>query len=87
MRPRRWRSSGMCERPGIAALTHASAVTSWPAMPDRARRDGAESCERLDELGLSVAFDAGDAENLSRPDGKVTPSTTRVLREPMTTGR
>ena len=37
----------------------------------RARRSGAQAHDRVDELGLAVALDAGDADDLALADGEV----------------
>ncbi len=65
-RPRRWRSSGMWPRPRVEVLARRRAVTSVA----RDARSGplvgaAEAGDRVDQLGLAVAVDAGDADDLA----------------------
>ena len=53
---------------GVAALAHVERVTSRPPSAIVPRRDAAQPGDRLDELGLAVALDAGDAEDLAGRD-------------------
>ena len=66
--PRRWRSSGMWPTPESRMWLRARpgrgpARRSRSCRSRRSRRPG----ERLDQLRLAVAVDAGDADDLARP--------------------
>ena len=67
--PRRWRSSGMWPTPGVE---HPAGVavprTSLPDDLDRAGLGPAQARDRVDQLALPVAVDAGDADDLARAD-------------------
>ena len=66
-RPRRWRSSGMWPMPVVEALARdGPLVTSSPPSDARGpRRRLRRPVERVDQLRLSVAVDAGDADDLA----------------------
>ena len=71
-RPKRWRSAGT--KPTPASL-HAGAdprcVTSLTVERIRPGARPAQPDDRLDQLVLAVAGDAGDAEDLAGPDLEV----------------
>ena len=63
--PTRWRSSGTYAIPRVAPLAHV-AVGEVDAVDEDPPADrGAEADHRLDELRLSAAGDAGDADDLT----------------------
>ena len=69
-RPCRERSSGMYADPGLAPGAGRPAA-SCPCRPAaRCRPPAAHAHDRLDELGLAVALDPGDPEDLARVDGE-----------------
>ena len=64
------RSSGTCPTP--ARSPGAGCVRDvGPVDLDRSADGGAHAGDRLDELALSVALDAGDTEDLARADIEV----------------
>ena len=65
MSPRRWRSSAMWPTPAASAPCTPAPVTSRPADADLAAARVAQPGDRLDQLGLPVAVDAGDADDLA----------------------
>ncbi len=50
-----------------------SRVMSWPSKADRPALGRPHADERLDQLALTVAFDAGDADDLTGPHLQVEP--------------
>ena len=71
--PRRWRSSGMWPTPASSMLARARVpVTSRPASRDRPAVALPQAGDRVDQLGLAVAVDAGDADDLARADVEAT---------------
>ena len=66
MSPRRCRSSGMWPSPASSECFAFSPVTSTPPMTTRPALDLAQPGDRVDELALAVAVDAGDADDLAR---------------------
>ena len=57
----------MCDEARVAALAAPrAAVTSRASSSDRAAATGAQPGDRLEQLRLSVALDARDAEDLAR---------------------
>ena len=56
-----------------------TASTLSPPIVDLARVDGPQPDDRLDELGLAVALDAGDGDDLARRAPRATTSLTAML--------
>ena len=65
-RPRRWRSSAMWPTPAASAPRTPVPVMSRPPTRTWPACAGAQAGDRLDELGLAVAVDARDADDLAR---------------------
>ena len=64
--PRRWRSSAMWPTPAAERPAHARAGDVAVADPDAPAGRDPQPGDRLHELGLAVAVDAGDADDLAR---------------------
>ena len=64
-RPRAWRSSGTWARPRRGARADARRVTSCAVEQDAPARGAGDAGDRQRQLGLAVALDAGDAEDLA----------------------
>ena len=64
--PRRWRSSGMWPRPESKCSWTPTFVTSCPSTTHRATVDAPQPGHRVDQLGLAVAVDPRDADDLAR---------------------
>ena len=65
------RSSGTCATPASRITGADHGLHAVAIDPDLAAHDVAEARDRLDELGLAVALDPGDGNDLTRSNRQV----------------
>ncbi len=68
IRPSRIRSSGTWATPRSETWRGDAEVVVWPSMTISPESADRRPDDRLDELGLAVALDAGERDDLARPD-------------------